>query len=185
MFGYAFTKGGPFHVFLFSLWPWLLFLWPKESHCWMPPLNHLNLLSKTFQTFVIHYFSRTFDQLAAESGCVLEDPTATKLRSHVMDGCWERVCFIFSMISWSSYVDYTLARMLFIYLLTLNPTRISGTSSFGMVSRFIENLLHLTLLSAFCKTFWFLVSCAYGPARSSSDRHWFPQNHHLRDFAVL
>ena len=85
------------------------------------PLKSFKPLIPDFSNFffVVIDFSRTFDQLATESGCVLEDPTATKLRSHVMDGCWERVCYIFSMISQSSYVDHILARALMLsYLLT-------------------------------------------------------------------
>lgn len=35
--------------------------------------------------------NRTVEQLANESGCILEDPTASQLRQHVMDGKWEKV----------------------------------------------------------------------------------------------
>lgn len=35
--------------------------------------------------------NRTVEQLACESGCILEDPTASKMRQHVMDGKWDKV----------------------------------------------------------------------------------------------
>lgn len=35
--------------------------------------------------------TRTVEQLANESGCILEDPNASQLRQHVMEGEWEKV----------------------------------------------------------------------------------------------
>ncbi|ESO07400.1 hypothetical protein HELRODRAFT_76512 [Helobdella robusta] len=34
-------------------------------------------------------FNHTFNQLACESSCILEDPNASKLRTHVLEGMWD------------------------------------------------------------------------------------------------
>ena len=42
--------------------------------------------------------SQTAEQLISESGCTLEHPAAAKLRSHVMEGEWGKVFYIYASI---------------------------------------------------------------------------------------
>lgn len=43
-----------------------------------------------FSSIIIYIRSKTADHLIEESGCILEHPSATKFRQHVMGGDWNK-----------------------------------------------------------------------------------------------
>lgn len=50
-------------------------------------------------TLILRVRSQTVDLLMQESGCRLEHPSATKFRNHVMEGEWDKVGLLVTVVT--------------------------------------------------------------------------------------